>query len=162
VLEARGETAALVRAPWLLERMMAPGREGCGELHHHDDAVLVTMRPPTGGVFGLAVGGLWPGWDPSILRLALRFLSPGALRAPTPAEALVERALQSRRSGTLTCPEPGQAASDLDLRWHTANLERHLLHQALRRSQGNLSEAARLAGISRARLRRRLSALGLR
>jgi Bacterial regulatory protein, Fis family len=78
----------------------------------------------------------------------------GALPCPGNLRELRNRLLRWKLLGQLPDPGPGGPlrlqAEDLASNLH--ELERHLLHQALRRSYGNRVEAARRLGVSRRQL----------
>lgn len=93
----------------------------------------------------------WPG-NVRQLEHAIQRLVYLAAESETITERTVEAAL---RSAELASPPGGtaiEAGRELDL----AALERRAIAEALRRSQGNQAQAARLLGISRYALRRRI------
>jgi two-component system response regulator HydG len=75
----------------------------------------------------------------------------GSTGAPRPANGVGE-------STTWSDDQPFRKARDLAL----GEFERHYFTRLLRRTEGNLSEAARLAGLDRSNLRRALARLGMR
>ena len=103
-------------------------------------------------------------------------LSPAALdslcarRWPTGVRGLnkeIRRALKAavRSGGTVILPEHlspvGTARALPDLKDRKADAERTAIEDALRRAEGNRSKAARLLGIQRQHLYRRMKALGI-
>lgn len=86
-------------------------------------------------------------------RLEIRYL------AVRDAEGRPQCIIGVVRSGTAPGPEESPETTSLDER--LADIERHAILAAIRRASGRRNLAARLMGISRSRLYRRLEALGI-
>jgi len=113
--------------------------------------------------------------DPAVLQSFLRYGWPGNVRE---LENLIERAFILEGTATLTAPSfpaevlgitPAEPAIQCDLtrplaevrRDQVAALERQYLEEALRRTRGRISDAARLAGVGVRQLHKLLVKYGL-
>ncbi len=146
----------VLRVPALSER-----REDVPLLVEH--FLRRAAREAGSGVRGLTAGALrrlcehpWPGNVRELEHLVRRlvYLAAGS-------EAITEERVAGALGAEIETPAggagPAAAGGDLDL----AALERRAVTEALRRSGGNQERAARLLGISRFALRRRLERHGL-
>jgi DNA-binding NtrC family response regulator len=109
--------------------------------------------------YGRAVNGI----DPDALRALLTHPWPGNVREldHTIERAVLLAAGDQLRTGDLGLrPDAGASEAELD-RLTLDEVERELIRRALKRHDGNVSEAARALGLSRSALYRRLGRHGL-
>ena len=115
-----------------------------------------------------AAGPRRPSVSPEALHLLLAHDWPGNLRELRwEAQRAAARAAGTAAIGpeqlspALHATTAGPVESDLRLADHLERVERRLLLEALHTTRGNLSRAARLLGITRPRIRRRMAALSV-
>ncbi|MEZ6187836.1 MAG: sigma-54-dependent Fis family transcriptional regulator [Planctomycetota bacterium] len=132
--------------PLLLEHALRKHAEGDALPQVTDAALRALVAHP------------WPGNVRELENAARRLLAlrvPRVLVRHLPPE--VRAAAKDARPGQ----DPTSAASELTLPQALERLERDLIARALRRCQGNVSQAARQLGLERTKLTRRIKRLGL-
>jgi DNA-binding NtrC family response regulator len=91
----------------------------------------------------------------------VRELENELARATALADGVIDDDVLSPRLATQRAPRPPTAQDDLALKPRVEALERELVEQALERTSGNQTAAARLLGLSRFGLQKKLKRYGI-